>query len=223
VLVPNLRGLERAVAAGARHVRVVLSVSEGHSRSNTNRSVDEGIAQTREVVRRAREVPGLAVTGALATVFVCPFDGVVPTAQVERVVGALVGMGLDEISLSDTLGKADPGHVERTVVAMRQSFPDTTFGLHLHNTYGMGLANVLAGLNQGVRQFDSALGGIGGCPFAPGAAGNVATEDVAFMLRALGVETGIELDRLAVAAADLRAALGSPLESSVARALGWAA
>lgn len=223
VLVPNLRGLERAVAAGARHVRVVLSVSEGHSRSNTNRSVDEGIAQTREVVRRAREVPGLAVTGALATVFVCPFDGVVPTAQVERVVGALVGMGLDEISLSDTLGKADPGHVERTVVAMRQSFPDTTFGLHLHNTYGMGLANVLAGLNQGVRQFDSALGGIGGCPFAPGAAGNVATEDVAFMLRALGVETGIDLDRLAVAAADLRAALGSPLESSVARALGWAA
>ena len=223
VLVPNLRGLERAIAAGARHVRVVLSVSEGHSRSNTNRSVDEGIAQTREVVRRAREVPGLAVTGALATVFVCPFDGVVPTAQVERVVSALVGMGLDEISLSDTLGKADPGHVERTVVAMRQSFPDTTFGLHLHNTYGMGLANVLAGLNQGVRQFDSALGGIGGCPFAPGAAGNVATEDVAFMLRALGVETGIELDRLAVAAADLRAALGSPLESSVARALGWAA
>jgi hydroxymethylglutaryl-CoA lyase len=185
--------------------------------------VDEGIAQTREVVRRASEIPGLAVTGALATVFVCPFDGVVPTAQVERVVGALVGMGLEEISLSDTLGKADPGHVERTVVAMRQSFPDTTFGLHLHNTYGMGLANVLAGLNQGVRQFDSALGGIGGCPFAPGAAGNVATEDVAFMLRALGVETGIELDRLAVAAADLRAALGSPLESSVARALGWAA
>ena len=222
LLVPNLRGLERAIPAGARHVRVVLSVSEGHSRSNTNRTVDEGIAQTREVVDRAREA-GLSVTGALATVFVCPFDGVVPTAQVERVVGALVGMGLDEISLSDTLGKADPGHVERTVAAMRQSFPDTTFGLHLHNTYGMGLANVLAGLNQGVRQFDGALGGIGGCPFAPGAAGNVATEDMAFMLQALGIGTGIDLDRLAVAAADLRAALGSPLESSVSRALGWAA
>jgi hydroxymethylglutaryl-CoA lyase len=222
-LVPNLRGLERAIAAGARHARVVLSVSEGHSRSNTNRSVDEGIAQTREVVRRGREVDGMTVTGALATVFVCPYDGIVPTAQVERVVGSLAELGVTEISLSDTLGKADPDHVERTVEAMRSAFAGITFGLHLHNTYGMALANVAAGLRQGIRQFDAALGGIGGCPFAPGAAGNVATEDVVFMLHAMGVPTGIDLDRLAEAAVDLRAALREPLASSVSRALGWVA
>ena len=223
VLVPNPRGLERAIMAGVRHIRVVLSVSEGHSRSNTNRTVDEGIAQTREVVRRAREVPGLSVTGALATVFVCPFDGVPPLRQVDRVVGALVRMGLTEISLSDTLGKADPAHVERVVAAMRSSYPDVAFGLHLHNTYGMGLANLAAGLGQGIEQFDAALGGIGGCPFAPGAAGNVATEDVVFMLDSMGVRTGIDLDRLGAAAGFLRTALDGPLESAVSRALGWAA
>jgi hydroxymethylglutaryl-CoA lyase len=135
----------------------------------------------------------------------------------------LVEQGLTEISLSDTLGKADPAHVARVVAAMRSAYPETTFGLHLHNTYGMGLANVAAGLDQGITQFDAALGGIGGCPFAPGAAGNIATEDVVFMLDSMGVETGIDLVRLAEAGAVLRAALDSPLESAVSRALGWAA
>jgi hydroxymethylglutaryl-CoA lyase len=222
-LVPNLRGAERALAAGVKSVRIVLSCSEGHSRANTNRSVSEGIAETRAVVEKLREAGDVRLTGALATVFVCPFDGIVPVEQVDRVVGALVDMGLNDISLSDTLGKADPAHVEKVVTAMQDRYPDIAFGLHLHNTYGMGLANVLAGLRQGIAQFDAALGGIGGCPFAPGAAGNIATEDVVFMLQSMGIETGIDLVSLSLAAADLQRALGTPLDSAVSRALGWAA
>jgi hydroxymethylglutaryl-CoA lyase len=221
-LVPNLRGAERALAAGVRHARLLISCTEGHSKANTNRSVDEGLA----VVAAVRDVllaEGVHVTGAIATVFVCPFDGVPPLQQVDRVVGALARMGLTEISLSDTLGKADPALVERVVAAMRSAYPDVTFGLHLHNTYGMGLANVAAGLGQGIAQFDAALGGIGGCPFAPGAAGNIATEDVVFMLDSMGVRSGIDLDRLGAAAGFLRAALDGPLESAVSRALGWVA
>ena len=221
-LVPNLRGAERALAAGVRHARLLISCTEGHSKANTNRSVDEGLAVL-AAVRDRLLAEGVHVTGAIATVFVCPFDGVPPLGQVDRVVGALARMGLTEISLSDTLGKADPAHVERVVAAMRSAYADVTFGLHLHNTYGMGLANVVAGLGQGIRQFDAALGGIGGCPFAPGAAGNIATEDVVFMLDSMGVQTGVDLDRLGAAAGFLRTALPGPLESAVSRALGWAA
>lgn len=222
-LVPNSRGAERALTAGVRDVRIVLSCTEGHSQANTNRSVSEGLRETESVVERLRAAGGVRVIGALATAFVCPFDGRVSAEQVGRLVGPLVDMGLDEISLADTLGKADPTQVEATVQAMREQFPEITFGLHLHNTYGMALANVVAGLDNGIGQFDSALGGIGGCPFAPGAAGNVATEDVVFMLHAMGVQTGIDLDALGGAAARLRSALSRPLESAVSRALGWAA
>jgi hydroxymethylglutaryl-CoA lyase len=221
-LVPNLRGAERALAAGVRHARLLISCTEGHSKANTNRSVDEGLAAV-AAVRQRLLAEGVHVTGAIATVFVCPFDGVPPLQQVDKVVGALARMGLTEISLSDTLGMADPAHVERVVAAMRSAYPDVAFGLHLHNTYGMGLANVAAGLAQGIAQFDAALGGIGGCPFAPGAAGNIATEDVVFMLDLMGVRSGIDLDGLATAARFLRTALDGPLESAVSRALGWAA
>jgi hydroxymethylglutaryl-CoA lyase len=221
-LVPNVRGADRALAAGVRHARLLISCTEGHSQANTNRSVAQGLEEVAAVLDRLRAA-GVRATGAIATVFHCPFDGVPPLAQVDRVVGGMVAMGLDEISLSDTLGRADPAHVERVVAEMRSAYPEIAFGLHLHNTYGMGLANVAAGLRQGVAQFDAALGGIGGCPFAPGAAGNVATEDVVFMLQSMGVETGIDLARLAEAAGYLRTALESPLESAVSRALGWAA
>lgn len=223
VLVPNLKGARRALEARARHVRVVLSATEGHSRSNTNRSVAEGLAETRQVLELLRSATDTHVTAALATTFVCPFDGVVPLEQVREVVASLVGIGFGEVCLSDTLGRADPAQVERTVAAVRDDSPGTTFSLHVHDTYGMGLANVVAGLRQGVTAFDGALGGIGGCPFAPGAAGNVATEDVVFMLHAMGIDTGIDLGGLAVAATELRTALASPLESSVSRALGWVA
>ena len=222
-LVPNVRGAQRAIAAGATDVRLVLSVSEGHSKSNTNRTVAEGLAETSEAVALLREAGGIEITGSLATAFVCPFDGVVPVSQLEWVVGSLVEMGLETVSLADTLGKADPETFERTVETMVATFPETTFELHIHNTYGMGLAHVSAGLRQGVRRFDAALGGIGGCPFAPGAAGNIATEDIAFMLQLMDIETGIDLEKLAVAAEHLRSVMGVPLESSISRALGWVA
>lgn len=221
-LIPNRRGAERALAAGVREARILLSCSEGHSQANTNRTVQEGIEQTREIAERLRD-GGVRVTAAVATVFVCPFDGIVPIEQVEHVVAALVETGIDEISLSDTLGRADPAQVGRTVAAVRSNHSGVTFGLHLHNTFGMGLANVVAGLDAGIEQFDAALGGIGGCPFAPGAAGNIATEDVVYMLSAMGVATGVNLDEMAGAAADLSAALEGPLESAVSRALRWVA
>ncbi|MCW2701462.1 MAG: hydroxymethylglutaryl-CoA lyase [Blastococcus sp.] len=222
-LVPNLRGARRAVEAGVRHIRIVLSCSEGHSRANTNRSVAEGIEETRQVVELLRSTGDVHITGALATVFVCPFDGIVPVEQVAHVVGALVDMGLDEISLSDTLGRANPDHVRRVVAVMRKAYPEVAFGLHLHNTFGMGMANVMAGVGEGVVQFDAALGGIGGCPFAPGAAGNIATEDTVFMLEGMGIATGIDLERLESAAKELQKALHAPLESAVSKALGWVA
>ena len=220
-LVPNVHGAHRALAVGVRHVRVVLSCTEGHSRANTNRTVNEGIAETRAVVELLRTRADLHITGALATAFVCPYDGVVTAAQVSRVVSSLFEMGLHEIGLSDTLGKADPVQVEGTIARLRELHPAVTFGLHLHNTYGMGLANVVAGLRQGIVRFDGTVGGIGGCPFAPGAAGNVATEDIVFMLHAMGVNTGVDLRLLQGPAAHLSEAFQGRLNSSVSRALRW--
>ncbi len=222
VLVPNLRGAELAIAAGATHLRVVLSASEGHSMANTNRPVREGLAEMARIVDRVSTEASVRVSPAVAVAFVCPFDGVTPVERVRNVVTELYGMGLREISLADTLGMANPEHVERLVGALREQFPDVRWNLHIHNTYGMGLANVCAGLRQGVDHFDAALGGIGGCPFAPGAAGNLATEDLVYMLSAMGVDTGIDLEGLKSTASQLQAALGRSLESSVSRALAWA-
>jgi hydroxymethylglutaryl-CoA lyase len=221
-LVPNRRGMERAVAAGARHLRVVLSASEGHSMANTNRPVRAGLDEMRQIAQLAAEEPSVRVSPAVAVAFVCPFDGVTPVSRVRDIVRELYDLGMREISLADTLGMANPEHVERLMGEVRAQLPDVRWNLHIHNTYGMGLANVSAGLRQGVDHFDAALGGIGGCPFAPGAAGNLATEDLVYMLAAMGLETGIDLGGLQQSAAHLRAGLGRRLESSVSRALAWA-
>jgi hydroxymethylglutaryl-CoA lyase len=221
-LVPNGRGAERAIAAGARHLRVVLSASEGHSMANTNRPVRAGLDEMRGIMELVANEPAVRVSAAVAVAFVCPFDGVTPVGRVRDIVGELHDLGMREISLADTLGMANPEHVERLVGEVRTELPDVRWNLHIHNTYGMGLANVCAGLRQGVDHFDAALGGIGGCPFAPGAAGNLATEDLVYMLTAMGFETGIDLRGLQQSAAHLRAGLGRGLESSVSRALAWA-
>jgi hydroxymethylglutaryl-CoA lyase len=221
VLVPNLRGAQRAIAAGARSVVVVLSASESHSQGNTNRSVAESLRAVGEV-REALAAAGVRdITAAVATAFCCPFDGVTPLGTLRRLIAKLTDIGFDTISLADTIGRANPMQVERTVATMRDAFPVTTFGLHLHDTYGMGMANVAAGLRQGVRHFDSALGGIGGCPFAPGAAGNIATEDLVFMLSEMGLETGVDLESLRDVASDLGKYLGVQLDSAISRALSW--
>jgi hydroxymethylglutaryl-CoA lyase len=222
VLVPNLRGAQRAIAVGAQSVVVVLSASEAHSQSNTNRSVAESLRAVGKV-REALIATGVRdITAAVAAAFWYPSEGVMPLGKLRRLIGDLTEIGFDAVCLADTIGRANPLQVERTVGMMRDAFPATTFGLHLHDAFGMGMANVVAGLRQGVQHFDSALGGIGGCPFAPGAAGNIPTEDLVFMASEMGIETGIDLEALRDVAADLRQALGTPSESAISRALGWA-
>ncbi|HCU92362.1 MAG TPA: hydroxymethylglutaryl-CoA lyase [Actinobacteria bacterium] len=223
-LVPNLRGAKAALAAGATSLRLVLSATEGHSRSNTGRSVQEGVAEAARVaefVAGAASASGLSLTAALATSFVCPYDGVVPPGTVVGIVSRLLGLGYRTVSLADTLGRANPQQVTRTVREVRAAHPGLVLNLHLHNTYGMAMAGVVAGLDAGVRSFDASIAGVGGCPFAPGAAGNVATEDLVFMLHELGLETGISLAGLRTAVGQLCAVLGSEPSSSVSRALGW--
>lgn len=219
-LVPNVRGAERALAAGAHAVRVVLSCSEGHSLANTRRTVAEGLCQAHEVVRRVRQT-GVGVSVGLATAFVCPFDGPIAPERLTDIVDEVTSWDVTEVSLADTLGRADPRQVAGTLGSVRTRHPTLRVGLHLHNTYGMAAANACAGLDTGVRRFDAALGGIGGCPFAPGAAGNIATEDLVFMLHAMGYQTGVDLALLAPATRLLADAVPTGLDSALPRALGW--
>jgi hydroxymethylglutaryl-CoA lyase len=219
-LVPNVRGAEAAVEAGATSIRIVLSASEGHSRSNTGRSVDEGISEAARV-RSFAETAGIASGAALSTSFVCPFDGVVSSGTVVDIVQRLAAAGYSSISLADTLGRATPAQVTETVAAVRDATNGLDLNLHLHNTYGMGIANVVAGLEVGVRSFDASIAGIGGCPFAPGAAGNLSTEDLVFVLHELGYVTGITLERLQDAVQSICSAASCQPSSSVAQALRW--
>ncbi|MQA85899.1 MAG: hydroxymethylglutaryl-CoA lyase [Streptosporangiales bacterium] len=218
VLVPNLRGAERALAMGADGWELMLSVTDSHSRSNANRDTDAALAGMEPVVSLAGE-HGVEVTGGMATALGCPFEGRVPYERVRHVVAAYQSMGVRRIGVADTVGIADPALVYETMSRLGADFPDVTFGLHLHNTRGMGLANAVAGLRAGVTAFDASIGGLGGCPFAPGASGNIATEDLVHMLWLMGVQTGVDLDALlAVSRGDVAGAVDHPLESAVAKA-----
>lgn len=221
-LVPNLRGAEAAVESGATSIRMVLSASEGHSRSNTGRSVDEGIADAVRV-RSFADTEGVTSGAALSTAFVCPFDGVVSKDAVVDIVQRLAAAGYTSISLADTLGRATPTQITDTAASVRDATSDLRLNLHLHNTYGMGIANVVAGLEVGVRSFDASSAGIGGCPFAPGAAGNLSTEDLVFVLHELGYVTGITLERLQDVVQSICSAASCQASSSVAQALRWTA
>ena len=217
VLVPNLRGAERAVPMNADGWELMLSVTDSHSRSNANRSTDEALKGMEPVVALARE-NGVEVTGSMATALGCPFEGRVPFERVLYVAEAYRAMGVSHVSVADTVGVADPRLVFETISGLREKLPDVRFGLHLHNTRGMALANVLAALQAGVTEFDSSVGGLGGCPFAPGATGNVSTEDLVHMLALMGVRSGVDLDAMLAVAREVRKVVGHPLESAVARA-----
>ncbi len=218
-LAPNRHGADAAVQAGADEVRLVLSASEGHSRSNTRRSRDDGIRAVADTVAHLQiEQPGTTVTVAVATAFVCPFDGRVSPAELVHVVRPFAEAGVTAVHLADTIGRASPRQVTDSVAAVRDAFPSLTLGLHLHDTYGRALANAWAGLQQGVDLFDAALGGIGGCPFAPGAAGNVATDDLVELFDSCGVESGIAVTALDDAVELLSAVLGRPLTTSTGTA-----
>ena len=197
-LVPNLAGLERAHGAGVTDVAIFAASSESFSRKNINKSIDESLEVYRDVCRRASEL-GMRVRGYLSTAFGCPFEGPVEPARVAAIAEAIVDMGVYEVAISDTIGIAHPGQVPEVVGPVAERIPLQKLALHFHDTRGTALANVLAALDLGVSTFDASAGGLGGCPYAPGATGNLATEDLIYMLDGLGVQTGIDLERVVAA------------------------
>lgn len=211
VLVPNLKGAEAAVAAGAHKLTLPLSVSETHSLKNVRRTHAQMLDEARGIVALLRSLaPGLRprFEGGLSTAFGCTIEGAVPADKVVRIAEQLMEAGCDEVGLADTTGYANPAQVKDLVRRIKSALGDHALsGLHLHNTRGLGLANVLAGLDVGITTFDSSLGGLGGCPFAPGASGNIVTEDLVFMLEAMGLRTGIDLPKLLKVRDILHAAL----------------
>lgn len=219
-LVPNLKGAQLAYAAGAHVVTLPVSVSESHSRANTRKGTYEQVAMVNDVVQWVREQPrAMRIEAGCSTAFGCSMEGVVPEKRVVEVATALAETGLGAISLADTVGYGTPGQVHSLVRAVRASVGDRLDKLHFHDTMGMGLANVMAGLEEGIRAFDSALAGLGGCPFAPGASGNIVTEDLVFMLESAGLDTGIDLARLIETRRYLQRGLpDEPMHGQVARA-----
>ncbi|MGH3392638.1 MAG: hydroxymethylglutaryl-CoA lyase [Actinomadura sp.] len=214
-LVFNTRGAERAIDAGARHVRFVVSASEGHSRSNTG----VGVAQALDRIERCAGMlaaAGVRLEASVATAFVCPFDGDTPVERVTEIATRMVDFGARAIYLADTIGAANPGQVRRAIQAVQDQSPATPIGLHLHNTYGMAAANAWEAINLGIRRFDASLGGLGGCPFAPGAAGNIATDDLIHLLHREGISTGIDEARLRELREELAVLVGHPLTSALA-------
>ncbi|GHI95509.1 hydroxymethylglutaryl-CoA lyase [Streptomyces olivaceus] len=220
VLVPNERGLERALALGVRRVAVFASATESFAKANLNRTVDESLAVFEPVVARAKDAGGLHVRGYLSMCFGDPWEGDVPVGQVVRVCRALLDMGCDELSLGDTIGVATPGHVGALLTALDGAgVPVERLAVHFHDTYGQALSNTLTALRHGVRTVDASAGGLGGCPFAKSATGNLATEDLVWMLRGLGIDTGIDLGRLVATSVWMAAHLGRPSPSRTVRAL----
>jgi hydroxymethylglutaryl-CoA lyase len=216
-LVPNLQGLEGAREAKLEEVAVFLSASEAHSKKNINKSVAQAIATLGEVAAAAR-ASGLRVRGYVSTVFGCPYEGAVDVERVVDVTQALLAMGVYEISLGDTIGVANPRQVSRVVARLLREVPASALALHMHDTRGTALANVLAGLDAGIHTFDTAFGGLGGCPYAPGAAGNLATEDLVYMLEEMGYPTGVDLGKLVLASEHVADLVGRALPSKVYQA-----
>jgi len=230
VLVPNERGLERAMACGVRAIAVFTAASEAFAQANIRMSIDRSVERFANVVKRAK-ADGMWVRAAISTAFGCPFQGDVPVADVVRVCARLLDLGVDELSVADTIGVGTPNQVFDLIDALRAVVPIDRLGLHFHDTRGTALANTMAGLACGVHIYDTSAGGLGGCPFAPGATGNCATEDLVYMLHGMGIETGIDLTKLRVASRFIATKLGRPpssraytaLEAADARAAGLAA
>jgi hydroxymethylglutaryl-CoA lyase len=218
VLVPNERGLDRALECGAREVAVFGAASEAFSQRNINRSIDESLAMFRPVVSRAKDA-GLRVRGYVSTVLGCPYQGDVPIDDVRRVTSGMFEMGCDEVSLGDTIGVGTVGPVRELLGALLDEVEPARLAVHFHDTYGQGLANTLAAFDMGITIADTSAGGLGGCPYAPGAKGNLATEDLVYALHRSGVRTGVDLAALVDVSAWMAAQLGRPSESRAAQAI----
>jgi hydroxymethylglutaryl-CoA lyase len=218
VLVPNEKGYEAARAAGAKVVSVFAAASEGFSRANINCSIAESIERFKPVVARAK-ADGIRVRGYVSCVLGCPFDGEVKPQAVAEVARTLWDLGCYEISLGDTIGVGTPLKAKAMLRAVAAHMPAAAMAMHFHDTYGQALANLYAGMEEGVRVIDSAAGGLGGCPFAPGATGNVATEDVVYMLEGMSIRTGVDMAKLLAATNGITALIGRLPVSRVATAM----
>ncbi|GHJ28122.1 hydroxymethylglutaryl-CoA lyase [Streptomyces hygroscopicus] len=219
VLVPNERGLDRALALGAREVAVFASATESFARANLNRTVDQALEMFEPVVTKAKDA-GVTVRGYLSMCFGDPWEGPVPVSQTVSVSRRLLDMGCDEISLGDTIGVATPGHVRELLDTLGEAgIADDRLAVHFHDTYGQALANTLAALQHGVTTVDASAGGLGGCPYAKSATGNLATEDLVWMLDGLGIETGVDIGRLTATSVWMARHLGRPSPSRTVRAL----
>lgn len=217
-LVPNERGLTRALAAGVRAIGVFTAASDTFAQRNIGMTIDESLRTFAPVVARVKDA-GLWVRASISTAFGCPFEGAVPPAAVVRVARALLALGADELSIADTIGVGTPNQVFELVAALAPHVAPTQLGLHFHDTRGTALANVVAGLQCGVTIYDSSAGGLGGCPFAPGATGNVATEDLLYMLAGMGIATGIDLAQVRAASRFINEKLAGRVVSRAYHAL----
>ncbi|WP_103105574.1 hydroxymethylglutaryl-CoA lyase [Brevibacillus reuszeri] len=211
-LVPNARGLERALAANIDEVSIFLSASEGHNQSNINKSIAQTLPILAETARDALAA-GKSVRGYVSTVFGCPYEGAVPVENVIRVTEALFEMGVREVSLGDTIGVANPGQVHDVLEVLLRHFDAGQLAMHFHDTRGMAMANVLTSIEMGMSIFDSSVGGLGGCPYAPGASGNLATDDLLYMLDGMGMKTGVDAEKLKAAALFIQPKMGRTLPS----------
>ncbi|MEM1506291.1 hydroxymethylglutaryl-CoA lyase [Domibacillus sp. 8LH] len=218
-LVPNRKGLERALESNIDEVAVFMSASETHNQKNINKSIEDTFPILREVVQQSLSV-GKSTRGYISTVFGCPYEGIVHIEKVIRVSETLFEMGIGELSLGDTIGTANPKQVQEVLEVLLKRFPSDKFALHFHDTRGTALANILVSLDMGITSFDASLGGLGGCPYAPGASGNVSTDDFLYMLNGMGIYTGVDQKKLLSASRFIQDKIGRPLPSRSLQACG---
>jgi hydroxymethylglutaryl-CoA lyase len=216
ILAPNLKGVQRAVLLKPDAINLMMSVSESHNRSNANRSVEESLREFETVVPVIMDA-GISVIGGMACALGCPFEGKVPIQQLEKIVDRYISMGIRSTGLSDTVGVANPRLVYDVVSHMLDKYPDVHFHMHFHNNRGLAMANILAAMQAGVTEFDTAIGGLGGCPYAPNASGNIATEDVVNMMTEMGIETEVDLDALLMVSEMVKKVIPHPLDSAVVK------
>ncbi|MEH7385941.1 hydroxymethylglutaryl-CoA lyase [Bacillus sp. JJ1521] len=206
-LVPNVKGAERAVEAGITKLKLMLSATDSHSISNANSTTEEALNKLEPIIEFA-DKKGVGVGGSISVAFGCPYEGKVPISRITYVLDRYSQMGINEVSLADTTGMANPRQVYEMLGELKQRYPEMTFSMHLHNTRGMAIANAVAALQQGIIHFDSSIAGLGGCPYAPGASGNIATEDLVHTFHEMNIETGIDLDLAINAAKEVKQMLG---------------
>lgn len=219
-LVPNLKGYENALAAGMTEIGLVVSVSQSHNRKNINSSVEDTLARYQVLTQRAK-TDGVIFRAYLSTSFGCPYEGRQDPARVADLAAQLLALGAYQVAISDTIGVATPAQVDEVLSCVEKQMPLSKAAMHMHDTRGTALANALAGLNRGIRAFDSSVGGLGGCPYAPGAAGNLATEDLVYMLDGMGMHTGVNLDKLSDVSRTIGSLLGRALPSRYSQAGPW--